>query len=510
MKTTPTKRRRGAVAALAVLASLTLAACGSQLNPSEVATSSGGTQQVGESGEAFVPGDSAGGEVLGDPGVGAIDGSGDAPVGGSSGGGDTGTSSPAEGGSGSSGESNEGTGGPSSAETETESAGGAGAAASCDGFDNDQPGTTSSTITLANVSDISGPVPGIFESARQGTKAYLSYFNATQKLCGHSIKLLELDSRADAGADQQAYARACAESFAAVGSMSAFDSGGAATAQKCGLPDVRSTAVNPERIKCTTCFGAQSVSAGLVPNAMPDYFSGIDKAATQKVALLYINAGAAVVNAASFKKAWESSGWKVDYFQGIDVSEFNFAPYVQQMKDRGSEIVIYIGPYQNTIKIQQAMKQQAFSPSYYLQDSTIYDAKYAEQAGDLAEGAYAYSNIAMFDDSSNKEMQLYRAYLEQVSPGADPNFFGLYAWSAARLFLESAVALGGDLNRASMVQSISKVRNWTANGLHSPQDVGGKTTGKCQKIIRFSGGSWKQVSKGDYLCGSLVSTGLGA
>jgi hypothetical protein len=278
MKTAPPNRRGGTAAIVAVLASLTLAACGSQLDPSEVAVSSGGTQQVGQSGEVLVPGDSAGGEELADPGVVAPDVSGDVPVGGTGGGDDSSTSASSGGGTGSSGGGDESAGG--TPPSEAEDAGGSGEAASCDGFDNDQPGVTSSTITVANVSDISGPVPGIFESARQGTKAYISYFNATQKLCGHSIKLLELDSRADAGADQQAYARACAETFAAVGSMSAFDSGGAATAQKCGLPDIRSTTVNPERVKCATCFGAQSVSAGLVPDAMPDYFSGIDKAAT--------------------------------------------------------------------------------------------------------------------------------------------------------------------------------------------------------------------------------------
>ncbi|CAN5391699.1 hypothetical protein BH09ACT12_BH09ACT12_20980 [soil metagenome] len=512
---TPTpSHRRVAAAALALVASLALAACGSQLEPADVSAVSAGTSQlVAAGGDAVVPGDAAGAEIPGAAtavpdgdddasvsagGAGTVDSDPGAPA-------DTG-SEPTSSGGGSGDDQNPKA--PSS--PATGDAGGAQAAAACDGFDNDQPGVTSSTITVANVSDVSGPVPGIFESARQGTKAYLAYFNASQKLCGHTIKLLELDSRADAGADQQAYARACTETFAAVGSMSAFDSGGAATAQKCGLPDLRSTSVNPERTRCTTCFSAQSVSAGLVPRAMPDYFSDVDKEATQHAALLYINACAAVVNAASFKKAWETAGWKVDYFQGIDVAEFNFAPYVQQMKDRDIEMVYYVGPYQNTIKIQQAMRQQGFAPKIYLQDSTIYDAKYAEQAGDLAEGAYAYSNIAMFSDTTNPEMQLYRAWLDQVSPGADPNFFGLYAWSAARLFLQTAVELGGDLDRASMVSALGKVKNWTANGLHSPQDVGGKTTGTCQKIIRFTGGSWKQVSKGDYLCGALVSTGLGA
>ncbi len=255
---------------------------------------------------------------------------------------------------------------------------------SCDGFDDDQPGVTSSTITVANVSDISGPVPGIFESARQGTKAYLAYFNATQKLCGRRLELLELDSRADAGADQQAYARACTETFAAVGSMSAFDSGGAATAAEVrpaghalhrGQPRahevlhllLRRSPSRPGscRARCPTTSPASTRTRPSTPRCSTS--TPVRRWSTPHRS----------------RRAGRPQGWKVDYFQAIDVSEFNFAPYVQQMKDKGIKLVYYVGPYQNTIKLQQAMKQQGFDPEYYLQDSTIYDAKYAEQAGDL-------------------------------------------------------------------------------------------------------------------------------
>jgi ABC-type branched-subunit amino acid transport system substrate-binding protein len=114
-----------------------------------------------------------------------------------------------------------------------------GAQIDCTGFHN-QPGISDSTITIANVADVSGPVPGIFTSAQQAVKAYAAYFNATSSLCGRKLKVLSLDSRTDAAGDQVAYAKACEDAFAAVGSMSAFDAGGAATAQGCGLPDLRS------------------------------------------------------------------------------------------------------------------------------------------------------------------------------------------------------------------------------------------------------------------------------
>ena len=97
---------------------------------------------------------------------------------------------------------------------------------------------------------------GSSSPSQDAVKAYVAYFNSTSDICGRKLKLVTYDSRTDAGADQQNYAKGCDETFAMVGSMSAFDSGGAATAQGCGLPDVRSAAVTRDRNACNTCFPA--------------------------------------------------------------------------------------------------------------------------------------------------------------------------------------------------------------------------------------------------------------
>ena len=463
-----------------------LAACGSQLDPETVAqaggTTSGGVGGTGDSG--------TGGGAAADGTVPGTTGGGGGTT--TSGGG----SSAAGGGGTAAGGATQGTG--------ANSATGGARAGSCSGFKN-QTGITDKAITIANVADISGPVPGIFESAQQATRAYAAYFNSTNDICGRKLEVELLDSRADAGADQQAYTKACDDAFAAVGSMGAFDSGGAQAAESCGLPDIRSTTTTPERRDCSTCFAAQAVDPGLVNGSMPRYFLQHFKDATQHAAVLYINAGAAAVNAQMFHNAYDRAGWNVDYFQGIDVSEFNYAPYVQQMKDKGIRLVTYTGPYQDTVKLLDAMQQQGFEPDAYVQDATIYDQNFVEQAGDNGNGVYAWSTTKLFDDTSVKEMQLYRAWLQQVKPGAVPNYYGLYAWSAARLFVEQAVALGGKLTRASLVDAMRRVKNWTGNGLHVPQQVGSKTTANCGSVLQLNDGTWKQVSPAGFQCGPLLN-----
>lgn len=475
---------------------LLLAACGSQLDPDTVARASGDTNNAGNGGLGVADGGS------GDPGAAGGD---TGAVDGAAAGGDTGSDSSGSGGTGSSGTGGGATGGGGGKGSAT----GGVKAGSCAGFKN-QKGITDKTITIANVADISGPVPGIFESAQQATRAYVDYFNRTGGICGRKIEVVNLDSRADAGADQQAYVKACDNAFAAVGSMGAFDSGGAGTANACGLPDIRAVTVTPERQACKSCFAAYSIRTNLIPDSASKWFAQKFPTAVKNAAVLYINAGAAVPNARSMAAGYEKgAGWDVKYLQGIDVAEFNFAPYVQQMKDKGIKAVAYQGPYQNSVKLQQAMQQQGFKPDFFLQDPTIYDQRYIQQAGSLAEGVYIYSANDLFENKNNAEVQLYLSYLQQVKPGAVPNYYGLYAWSATRLFVEKAVALGGKLNRASLIQAVRATTSWTGNGAHTSMNLGTANTPPCLKVAQYKGGRWQQVSPGNYMCGRVVDSGIG-
>ncbi|HVK27231.1 MAG TPA: ABC transporter substrate-binding protein [Nocardioides sp.] len=476
---------------------LLLAACGSQLDPDTVARASGDTNNSGNGGWGVADGGTGDSAAGGD--TGAVDG---AAAGGDTGSG-TGATGSGSGGTGSSGSGGTGGGGGKGSATGGVKAG------SCAGFKN-QKGITDKTITLANISDISGPVPGIFESAQQATAAYIKYFNATGGICGRKLELVNLDSRADAGADQQAYVKACDNAFAAVGSMSAFDSGGAGTANACGLPDLRAVTVNPERQACRSCFAAYAIRTNLIPDSAAKWFAQKYPSAVKNAAVMYVNAGAAPVNAKSMAAGYEKgAGWDVKYLQGIDVAEFNYAPYVQQMKDKGIKAVAYQGPYQFAVKLKQAMQQQGFKPDFYLQDPTIYDRRYLDQAGSLAEGDFIYAANDLFENKGNAEVQLYLSYLQQVKPGAIPNYYGLYAWSATRLFVEKAIALGGKLNRASLVQAVRSTTNWTGNGAHTPMNLGSAQTPPCLKVAQYKGGKWQQVSPGAYMCGRVVDSGIG-
>ena len=73
----------------------------------------------------------------------------------------------------------------------------------------------------------------------------------------------------------------------------------------------------------------QATGRGEYTNAVYDFWIKRNRAATQKAAMLYLNAGAASENARTQIAVGKKRGMNWVYTSGIDVAEFNYGPYVQ-------------------------------------------------------------------------------------------------------------------------------------------------------------------------------------
>jgi ABC-type branched-subunit amino acid transport system substrate-binding protein len=384
-------------------------------------------------------------------------------------------------------------------------------AGSCAGLKNGA-GITDKTITIANASDISGLVPGLFQDAQRAVAAYVAYFNAAQNICGRKLQYLPLDSRIDSVADQQAATKACGKAFAMIGSMAAFDSGGASAVQRCGIPDLRTATLTPARLKSKVTYATNSLAVNLIPSVVPDYFKQKYPDAAQNAAFLYLNAGSSAANAVNEIAAWQKRGFKFVYTQGIDIFDADYTPYVLQLKKKKVKYVQFIGNYSSAAKLATAMQYQNYKPEVYVLDPAGYDLKYARFGQAAVEGTQIFINSALFEEGqSNQEMRRYIGWLDKLYPGSYPTYFGLFAWAAARLFTEQAIQLGGHLDRASLLAALAKVNNWNGHGLFAPQNVGNRTTANCSAIIKLVHGTWVRVAPqaaGQFMCGPLVDSGV--
>ena len=93
------------------------------------------------------------------------------------------------------------------------------------------------------------------------------------------------------------------------------------------------------------------------------------------------------------------------------------------------------------------------------------------------------------------------------TPGAAPDYFGMFAWAAGELFTQQALKLGGKLSRSSLLAALRTVDNYTGNGMFGPQHVGAKMTGSCYNFITLKDGHWTREGPSSYTCGGTVNVG---
>src|SRR3954454_8291869 len=143
-------------------------------------------------------------------------------------GGATGTDSGVAAGANGSGGSGGATGGASAAGKSGAASGSAGKGGfSGDNGGNTDIGVTGNSITASNVSILTGPVPGLFAGAFNGTDAFFQYQNSQGGVYGRQLKVLPRDDQFDCGQNKSLTDSDIPKVFAFVGSFSLFDNCGA-------------------------------------------------------------------------------------------------------------------------------------------------------------------------------------------------------------------------------------------------------------------------------------------
>ncbi len=360
-------------------------------------------------------------------------------------------------------------------------------------------GVTTDTIMIANAADISGAVPGLFEDAQKAVAAYVAYFTATEgTVYGRQLELQSLDTKMSTSGNRNAYLQACDQAFATVGSMSAFDEGAAPVIQQCSLPDLRTAAVNRDIQTIPTAYSTDAMQPDKLPVSQYNFWKEQAPEAVKHAAFLYISSDTTEYQTAQVRSGTQKIGYEWVYVQPIDLSETNYSGFVLKMKEKGVQFVTIQASYQQAVRLAQAMKQQDFHPTIYALQSNMYTPKLIEQGGDAVEGVQIALPSVMVEDSARyPEMQTYATWLTQVDPNASPTGLGLYAWSAAKLFVHLLKQVGPDLTRQKLVAAISDVHDWDGGGLLPPQDIGNRMPSDCINILEIKGGRFVRIEPTD-------------
>lgn len=425
-------------------------------------TGSGGTGTTGGATDA------------GSGGTGTTGGAGTGGTGSTDGGTDTGTGGSADGGS-------------TATDTRNAPPGGNGGATDI--------GVTETEIRIVNVADVGGALPGLMEDARDAITAYVAYFTATEgTIYGRQLKLEVKDSAIDDGQNRNHYVNACENHFAAVASMSANDGGAAGPIADCGIPDLRTAAVNEAIQTVDTVFGIDAMKPGVLPTSEYNYWAEQHPDAVKNAAYLYVDNATTKYQGEQNRGGTEKVGYDWTYVKAIGLAETNYSTYVIEMQDAGIQFVTIQGAVSNAVRLAKAMRQQGFEPAVYALQTNVYNPDLIAQGGADIEGAQVAVTGSLVEEIAQvPEMQLYAEWLARVDSSKRPTGLGMYAWSAGRLFTDLLKKVGPELTREKFLAELAAVRGFSNNDLIPPQDVGTKIPADCIIIVEVSGGAFKRV-----------------
>jgi hypothetical protein len=307
-----------------------------------------------------------------------------------------------------------------------------------------------------------------------------------------------------------------------VGSMSAFDDGGASVGQSCGIPDISAITVNAARSTASNVYPAYPVGPNYFNTAWGTYVKNTYPNAIKHAGFITLNAGASVQNGNQRIKALTNLGYNFVYKAQVQVLEANYTPFVQNMKNAGVQFIDMVSDYQSTVRLQKAMEQQGWYPEVRVWDSAVYSPNYLTQGGTAVQDnnssacsvtpkpcpALLFLNTGLIEEaSSNPEMQLYTQWLQRAAPGAVPDYFGIYAW-AGRLFIKAAAQVGAKLTRKALFAALQSIHSWNDFGMHVAHDIGAKREANCALFAEVKNGRFVRTSpaSGWTCAGSLMKT----
>jgi ABC-type branched-subunit amino acid transport system substrate-binding protein len=474
------------------LASLCLAGCGLRVPSSTVRSATAAAEGSGGTGSSALnpsgSGSSGNGSSLntgnsGSAPSGAINPSGGSSsgAGGSSGGG--GGPSSGSGGSGGGSGGGGGTANPSASVP----AGGNGGSTDV--------GVTANSITVGNVSDLGGPVPGLFQGGPDGTQAYFDYINSQGGIYGRQLHLAGDDDQLQCSSNEAAYQNRVGSVFAFVGSWSLDDNCGAQVMQSHTNVPMVQTYLSQQMQSLPNAYGVAPYSVD-VPSGPLLYFKSKFPSAISSVGTIVGNQPNAVAAWDHEKTALQSLGYTVKYEDDFPPAQSNFTADVIRMKADGIKTVFMIAVNAPDAAIfASESAQQGFKPQLWICPICYFGSYISESGGPSSvAGQYAYLGYAQFlSDTSMPEVGLFQHWIHTAYPNFVPDEFAMYSWANAALFVHAVQQAGPHLTRKAVLAALAATNSFTDNGMVTQANINGKQPSPCYNIVQIQNGNWVKV-----------------
>ncbi|MEY2449877.1 MAG: hypothetical protein QOH79_3353 [Acidimicrobiaceae bacterium] len=359
-------------------------------------------------------------------------------------------------------------------------------------------GVTGNSITVANISILTGPVPGLFAGAPKGVQAYFAYQNSQGGVFGRQLKVEAQDDQFDCGINKAIAEDDVNKFFSFVGSFSLFDGcSGEVLQAHPDIPDMH-VPLSPLAQANPNNFAPQPVKSGASTGPF-QYIKDTHPNAIKKV-------GSLIGNVDTAKSAWENTkfvmqslGYEVVYERVFQPTETDFTADIVQMNAKGVQLLTLSSADVKTMgRVEAKATQQGWKPEVTLLGAAGYDNTLFTLAGsnDAVEGAYLYLPTAMYlgeDRTDIPEVDLFLSWMQKVDPGANIDLFTVYGWVSAELFVQALQAAGPQATRAGLLGALQQIDKFDANGLLAQAGPASKTPAICYIMVQVHDGKFARV-----------------
>ena len=356
-------------------------------------------------------------------------------------------------------------------------------------------GVTATSITVGNVSDVGGPVPGLFAGGPIGVEAYFNYINSQGGVFGRQLKLSPQDDSLQCSNNEADYADSVHSVFAYVGSWSLDDFCGANIMKSHTNVPMVQTYLSPDMQNLPDAFGEAPYSVNVNTGPFLYFKQKFPKDITA-VGTLVGNQASAVAAWNHVQSAMESVGYKVIYRDDFPPAQSNFTEDVIRMKASGVKMVVLqsVNAPDAAILASEAA-QQGFHPDAWICPVCYFGGYVSESGGPASvNGQYAFVTFADFlGDASVPEVGTYLHWVKATNPNFQPDEFSAFSWANAALFVHAIEQVGPDLTQAKLLAVLKATHTFTDNGMITAADIGARSPSNCYNILQINGGNWGKV-----------------
>jgi ABC-type branched-subunit amino acid transport system substrate-binding protein len=374
-------------------------------------------------------------------------------------------------------------------------------------------GVTGTTITAGNISDLGGPVPGLFQGGPYGTQAYFDYVNSQGGIYGRKLALKTVDDQLDCSQNQAAYQNLVGQVFAFVGSWSLDDYCGAQVLAQHPVPAIQQ-ALSVDFQKLPGSYSIGPYNAGAITGYF-EYFKAKFPDAIGSVGTIVGNQPAAVQSWKYFRATMESLGYKIQYEDDFPPAQTNFTADVVRMKSQGIKMVFIIAVNAPDLAIfSQESYQQGFKPEVFASPIGYFGSYISEAGGpQVVEGQWMPVVQARFlgeDAPDVPEVALFDQWMKKDFASFPIDQFSNASWANAALFVEALKKAGPQVTRAKLLAALAQIHSFSANGLYPDTDIASKRASNCYLLLQIKGGKYTKVDdppKGFRCDGTFHSVG---